>query len=124
MPFSRSALQVVEAFAAGLGLPPRPARDGSFTFAFERLGQLTLTPAQDASRVLVSLARRPARLDAALMQRALARAGFDPTSGRVVHAGLAADDSLVYAASLDEAELDLPTIDGCLQQLAALHDAA
>ncbi|WP_375453289.1 CesT family type III secretion system chaperone [uncultured Methylobacterium sp.] len=121
MTFSRMSLGAIEGFAGQLGLPLRPARDGSVSFVFAETGTLSLTPSRDGARVLVSLARRPAWLGPELLQAALAGAGVDPGTGRIVYAGLAADDSLVFSLSLDEAECDLPTLDACLHQLAAVH---
>jgi type III secretion system chaperone SycN len=121
--FSIHALRSVEAFAASLGLPARPARDGSFTFVFERSGTLSLTPAEDGAQALVSLARRPARSDSNLERRALARAGLDPATNRYLHAGLAGDGSVVFAIGIDDTALDLPTLESCLRELNAAHDA-
>ncbi len=121
MSLSPTSLRAAEDFARGLGLPLRPARDGSVGFVFAATGTLTLTGSRDGRRVLVSLARRPPRPDPDLLGRALARAGLDPATGRLVHAGLAADGSLVFSLGLDEGECDRPTLDGCLEQLAAAH---
>ena len=121
MVFSRISQQAIASFAGQLGLPAVPARDGSYSFVFEQTGTLTLTSSRDGARVLVSLARRPARLDSELLGAALARAGLDDAMGRVLHAGLASDDSIVFSLSLDEAECDLPTLDACLQTLSAHH---
>lgn len=112
---------VVEAFAGSLGLPAVPARDGSYSFAFARSGLLTLTAAPDG-RTLVSLARQPARPGRDTEARALAAARPDPTTGRFLHAGLAADGSLVFVLALEPAEFDLPALDACLQQLVAVQD--
>lgn len=120
--FSTHSLRAIEAFTASLGLPPQPpARDGSFTFVFERSGKLSLTPTQDGERALVSLARMPERTDAGRERRALARAGFNPTTGRYLHAGLAGDGSLIFAIALDDGAFDLPTLEACLQELVAAH---
>ena len=120
--FSTHALRAIDAFAASMDLPARPARDGSFTFVFERSGTLSLTPAEDGAQALVSLARMPARTDGALQRRALARAGLNPMTNRYLHAGMAGDGSLVFAIGLDDGVLDLPTLEGCLRELNAAHD--
>lgn len=120
--FSVHALRSIEAFAASMRLPARSARDGSYTFVFERSGTLSLTPAQDGMQVLVSLARRPERSDAALQRRALARAGLNPSTSRFLHAGLGNDGSLIFAIGIHDTALDLPTIEDCFRELVAAHD--
>jgi type III secretion system chaperone SycN len=118
--FTAGARMVVEAFAASLGLPSSPARDGSYSFAFRQSGVLTMTPGSDG-RTLVSLARKPARPDRALELKALAAARRDPTTNRFLHAGLATDGSLVFTIGLETGELDMPTLDTCFHQLVAVH---
>src|SRR5262245_23680644 len=97
-----ASLYAIEQFATSIGLAASPARDGSFSFVFERSGTLSLTPSADGSRVLLSLARQPLRVDLAIEQQALQRAGLDATSSRFLHAGLAGDGSIVLAVSLGE----------------------
>lgn len=123
MPFERASAQAIEAFGAQFGLSPRPARDGSYTFVFAASGTLTLTPSQDGQRTLVSLARDPGRVDAALMRRVLSQAGVDPTTNRFLHAGLGADDSVLFAISLEQPDLSIPVLEACFQQLSGLHGA-
>jgi type III secretion system chaperone SycN len=115
-------LRAVESFAAQLGLPARPAADGSFGFVFARTGTLTVTPAQGGRRIVVSLARKAARVEPALLLRLLGAGGHDPATGRLIHAGLAPDDEIHLALSFAEADFDLPALDAGFQQLAALHD--
>ena len=117
-----TSLYAIEQFSSSIGLPARPARDGSFTFVFERSGTLSLTPSADSSRVLLSLARMPLRADNAIERRALQKAGIDPTTSRLVHAGLAADGSIVLAVGFGENELDLPALESCFQELVRAHD--
>lgn len=124
MSFGRASLGVVEGFAAQLGLPLRPARDGSVSFAFATTGTLSLTPSADGSRILVGLARPLRAPDSGRLERALACAGLQPATGRVVRAGLSGDDSLHLVLELPEAAFDLPALDVCLQELGALHDRA
>lgn len=113
---------VVEAFAAGLGLPANAARDGSYSFAFAQSGVLTLTAAADG-RTYISLARQPARPGRETEGRVLAAARRDPTTNRFLHAALAPDGSVVFAVALEPTEFDLPALDSCLQQLIATHAA-
>jgi hypothetical protein len=122
--FSSMARSVVESFAANLGLDARPASDGSYSFVFARSGTVTLTPTADGRRAVISVARRPQRLDADGELRFLGLAGLDPTTSRPIHCGIAPDGSLVVAASLPEGQFDLPRLDSCLQSLFALQDRA
>jgi type III secretion system chaperone SycN len=121
--FSVGALRAIETFAASLGLPVRPARDGSFSFVFDRSGTLSLTPSNDGARTLVSLARVPPRHDLTVERRALDRAGLNPTTNQFLHAGLAADGSLVFAVSVEDGDISLPALESCFEQLTAAHDA-
>ena len=121
MAFTHVSRQAVERFAEHLGLPPQPARDGSFTFVFADRGSLTLTSTRDGSRVVVSLAQRPARLDGELLAKAFARAGFDPAIDDLLHVGLTSDESLVFSVSVEDTACDLPMLENCLQALSAAH---
>ncbi len=122
--FSSRASGVIGDFAASLGLAlSQPARDGSYSFAFQQSGLLTFTPSTDGRRVLMSLARRPTRMDEAMEQRAVAAAGYDATAGRMLHTGLAPDGSLLAILDLDDQELDLPTIESAFRTLNARHPA-
>ena len=118
--FAAGAQMVIEAFAASLGLPSKPARDGSYSFAFRQSGVLTLTPGSDG-RALISLARKPARPDRAAELKALAAARRDPTTNRFLHAGLATDGSLVFTIGLEAGAFDVPTLDSCFHQLVVVH---
>lgn len=117
-----TTLYAIEQFASTLGLPARPARDGSISFVFERAGTLSMTPSADSSRVLMSLARKPVRPDSSVERRALQKAGIDPTSSRFLHAGLASDGTIVMAESFGENELDLPALEGCFARLVQAQD--
>lgn len=126
--FTPRAFAVLEGFAGSLGLPLRPAADGSVGFAFARQGQLQFTPALDSqregARVLVSLARRPPRLDDQTAERALGLARLDPTTGRIIHAGLSPDGSIVFALGLEDGEFDLPAIEASIRMLSTCQDMA
>jgi type III secretion system chaperone SycN len=121
MSFSNSTASTIEAFAAALAVPLSPGPDGSVSFVFERSGTLSFTPSTDRRRVLISLAANAAGSTADMAHRALERAGLDPTTNLFVHAGLAADGSIVFAMSLEEEQLDQPVIENCLQRLIAQH---
>lgn len=120
---SQRSLRVVESFAGQLGLPARAAADGSFTFVFASTGTLSVTGSRDGHRVFVSLARKPARVEAGLLARALSLAGPEPATNRLVQAGLSADESLHLSVGLDDDALDLPALDEAFQGLVALHAA-
>lgn len=116
MAFSPQALQTIEGFAANLGLPAMPSADGSYSFAFENSGTLTLTSAQDGERTLLSLFMRPHRLDWTVEQKIMSLAGPDITTNRFLSAGLLSD-GVMFAVSVDDAEMSLPTLETCMQQL-------
>ena len=50
-------------------------------------------------------------------------AGFDATSNRFRHAGMADDGHLVGTISIAEHDLSLAAIDEAFQQLVAMHEA-
>jgi type III secretion system chaperone SycN len=117
MAFTPQITQAIEGFAANLGVPARPARDGSYSFRFERSGTLTLTASEDGARALLSLATAPLRVSEDLEWRILSLAGPDVTTGRFLSAGLARDGSAMFAVGVDEEEMSLPALETCLQQL-------
>lgn len=124
MGFTQVGLGAITGFAAQLGLSARPAKDGSYGFRFTRAGHLSITPSRTGDRVVVSLSRASARLDAARLARLLGTGGYDSGSNRIVHAGLADGGDVYLAFNLDERELSITTLHAALEQLASLHDRA
>ena len=114
---SQRVVQVIESFAASMGLPARPAADGSYSFVFSRSGALSLTGSEDGERLLVSLARDPLRPDADLEWRLFSRAGFDLATQRFLHSGMSSDGSLFHVMELAEDDVDLPSLDAALRRL-------
>lgn len=123
MTFSPPALQVLQAFAASLDLPAKPARDGSYSFVFQRSGTLTLTASRDGARVLASLSRMVPRINEDVERRILALAGPDVTTQRLLSAGIGRDGSVIVAVSIDDDELSLPVLETSIQQLMAAQAA-
>lgn len=121
--FSSQALQAIEALAGSLGLPANPAADGSYSFVFQRSGTLTLTSAADGRRTLVSLAAQPYRLDEELERRLLELAGPDITTDRFLSTGITRKGEAMFAISVDDTEISLPTLETCMQQLFAARAA-
>ena len=74
--------------------------------------------------MVVSLSRRPDRVDAGTIRSALARAGFDAASGRVVQAVLTSGDDLIFSTRVARQELSLPVLEACLQRLRDLQHAS
>jgi hypothetical protein len=120
--FSPQALTTVEGFCESLELPAFPARDGSYSFVFQRSGMLTITPARDG-RAIVSLARRPERADGPMLKRFFLAAGIDPTTNLALHAGLSKDGSLIYSVDFAVDDFTVPALHACLRNLIAAHDA-
>lgn len=113
---STRALGSIQTFASAMGLSATPSADGSYAFRFRHSGALSITPA-DGDRLVMSLAWRPDRSDAAGLRRLLAIAGPDPSGGPFLHSGLAPDGSYVAAIALPQDGLDLPTLDSGLRRL-------
>jgi type III secretion system chaperone SycN len=120
--FSPRARTTVEGFSESLALPAIPARDGSYSFEFQRSGTLTITSATDG-RAIVSLARRPERIDGALLKRFFLAAGIDATTNLALHAGLSKDGSLIYSVDFAVDDFTVPALHACLHNLIAAHDA-
>lgn len=124
MAFPERARLAIESFAANVGLDAAPAGDGSYSFVFERSGVLTFTPASEGERTLLSLSvsgyRSGPRADAALLDLA----GPEVSTGRFLSVGLTRDGDVVLAVALDNADIGLPAIEECLQQLISARQAA
>ncbi|MDO1583193.1 hypothetical protein [Rhizobium oryzicola] len=116
MTFSPPVRQVIEGFAAQLGMTTKPAPDGSHSFRFEISGLLTFT-AGSRNRVVISLARKPAIMSDAVKTSALMMAGLDPGGHHFLHVGLAANDQLVFAVMMNAEDFTLPAIESALQRL-------
>ena len=110
-------------FAAQMGLPLRPARDGSVSFVFAQAGILTLTAGEDGRELHVSLLRRPSRCDADLLRAAMSGAGLDAATGRLIQVGLAADEALIFSVRLAPGDVSVQAVEGCLELLRRCHDA-
>lgn len=117
MTFGPVDLDAVARFAGQFGLPARPARDGSFSFAFAQDGVLTLTPPDGRGRACLSLARRLDRPEPGMARAALLQAGFDPSLDRVIHVCLTGDNQLSFTLALEAGRLSLPDLENGLQAL-------
>lgn len=106
-----------------MGLSAHPAVDGSYSFVFERSGTLTLTSARDGERTVISLLTGLVRLDREVEEQLFSIAGPDITTGRFLSAGLTRDGDALFAVSADDAEMDVPTLEVCMQQLFAARAA-
>jgi type III secretion system chaperone SycN len=122
-PFSTMARQVIESFAANMGVAARPAADHSYGFEFARSGRLSLAASEDGERIMVCLARVPHRGDASMQRRLFNLAGFDQLSSVMVHAGMALDGTFVLALNLEQERFDLQSLDQALSTLSELHDS-
>lgn len=120
--FAGESLRAAEDFAAQMGLPCRPARDGSVSFVFAQTGTLTLTPGEDGEAMHVSLMRRPARVDPETARSALAAAGLDASSGHLIHVGLTSDEDLIFSVRLARGEVSPQAIESALDLLRQRHD--
>jgi hypothetical protein len=121
--FSMKALQVIDNFAASMGLPAIPASDGSFGFVIDHVGTLSLVASDVGRRVIVGLDRIPFRSDTAMERNLLDLAGFDPTTSTFAHAGMASDGTMILAVDFDEDRFDLQSLDYAVERLTALHDS-
>jgi type III secretion system chaperone SycN len=121
--FSTMARQVIESFAANMGVTARAAADHSYGFEFARSGRLSVVPSEDGDRIIVCLARAPHRADASMQRRLLRLAGFARASNVMVHAGMAPDGTFVLALNLEEDRFDMQSLDQAFSMLGELHDS-
>ena len=121
--FSQKTLNTISAFTNSMGLPTVPGPDGSFSFLFERSGNLTLTSSQDGDRIVVSLGRAPVAPDAAAQLQFLSKAGRDKTRNRFLNAGVAPDGSFVFVISIEEDDFTLQELEQVLDDLISAHDS-
>ena len=123
--FSGRALKTIEDFTANIEMQGiSPASDGSFTFAFEHAGIMSLTPSTDGKRAILSLKQMPQRQQLAEDLKAFFKlAQFDPITQKPITTGMASDGGLILAASIDENDFNLPTVETCLDRLIELHSA-
>jgi type III secretion system chaperone SycN len=121
--FSTMARQVIESFAANMGVTARAAADHSYGFEFARSGRLSVVPSEDGDRIIVCLARVPHRADASMQRRLFQLAGLDRASSVLVHAGMAPDGAFVLALNLEEERFDMQSLDQALSTLSELHDS-
>jgi type III secretion system chaperone SycN len=119
---SQRVVQIIESFAASMGLPARAAADGSFSFVFSRSGTLSLTSSEEGDRLLVSLARDPVRSDSDLEWRLLLQAGLDPATQTFLHSGMSPDGGLFHVMEFAEDDVDLPALDAVLRRLMEAHE--
>jgi len=117
------ARQVIESFAANMGVTAQAAADQSYGFEFARLGKLSLVPSQDGARIIVCLARGPQRTDTSMQKRLFDLAGFVSASGAMVHAGMMRDGTFVLALNIEEERFDMQLLDEALSTLSDLHSS-
>jgi hypothetical protein len=110
-------------FAERLGVPFRPAADGSVSFRFERSGTLTATPSDDGRSVVLSLAHRPDRPAEQAEWTLLNSAGHDTMLNRFVHAGLDRDGGYHWAVIIANDELSEQLVERCLERLIDIRRA-
>lgn len=120
---SEASGRTIERFAAQLGIEARPASDGSYSFRFDRSGDLSFTPSRSGRHVVVNLQCEKPGLDRTSQYRALQMAGPDASTGRFLHVGMLGETGIVLAVVLDESELDLPLIETSIQALLTAQSA-
>lgn len=117
------ARQVIESFAANMGVTAKAAADHSYGFEFARSGRLSVIPSEDGERIIVCLARVPHRADTSMQRRLFDLAGFNQANSVMVHAGMAPDGTFVLALNLEEERFDMQSLGQALSTLGELHDS-
>lgn len=114
---------VIGDFATSLGLSATPARDGSYSFAFEHNGRLTFAPTQESANALMSLTWHVSRMEPGIQMRFFRLAGLDPTTATHFHTGMTRTEDFVLAIRLHEENFNLPLLDHWLNRLFEIRSA-
>lgn len=120
--FSNASLHAIRSFAERAGIVAIPARDGTFSFAFERSGMLSFVPSEDGEQLLIFMMRTPSYPDPEREIKMLQLAGDDRFTGRPLHAGLTPEGAIVLSFVLDNSNVDVPTILTCVDRLIGAQD--
>lgn len=120
---SSHAASTVRQFASAMDVDPFEAPDGSFSFAFERSGRLSVVAGNDGV-IVISLTGRLLLEGLAAMALHAGRGGHDPRTGRVVQTGVTRAGQPVLMLRQPERGFDLPTLQKGFEYLAARIDAA
>lgn len=121
-----SQLQLtIEAFAASMefNAAPEMAADGSYTFAFESSGVLSILPASDGREIVMALGRKPISDNETFLRRFLLSASLESYTSGPLHAGMTAAGLFCFATRIPIDRFDLPTLEANLNQLMAAHDS-
>ena len=113
----------VREFGRSMGMPDLAFNDaGVLRLNFENAGVLSIERSRE--RAVVHLAR-PVAVDAdSILQRALELCHYDAVDRQRPDAGMTRDGSLVFSLTVDEKDLDLPTLEDVFDLLRRLHDRA
>jgi hypothetical protein len=122
MGFSPRVLPSIETFVAEFGIRPVPAEDGSYSFAFERTGMLSLVASEDGERVLMSLGWSPAYTEARQERRLLEAAGYDAVNQAMLHAGKSGDGMLLLTYDFTEDQVSPQVLDSTFRRLIELRE--
>lgn len=119
--FSNASLHAIETFASRIGIPAVPASDGTFSFRFQQSGDLSFLPSIDGRRLIISLVQGQNYSNPVRELRALSAAGADPVTGHNLYAGMTANGAIVLSFALNDAEIDIPTVQRCVDYLISTH---
>lgn len=121
--FSKNISQTIDDFAAGLQIDQFVRADnGAVSFQVDRVGMISIYPAQDGNRTLVSLKRNPAHPPHADdLDDFLKLAQWEPYIRAPINAGMTSDGGLLLIASLNNDNFDRQQIESCLDRLTELH---
>lgn len=120
--FSTQSLNVLQGFSQNMGIPQvDPMTDGSVTYHFDRAGTLCFAPSEDGTRIVVTLKRPAHGAQTEDLKRFLALSHWDSYLALTINAGMGADNGLVLAASIQERDFNLQTVEQCVDRLISLH---
>ncbi|MGV6871589.1 CesT family type III secretion system chaperone [Pseudochelatococcus sp. B33] len=120
--FTNASLHAIESFAERAGIVAIPARDGTFSFTFERSGTLSFVPTDDSEQLIIFMKRTPRYPDPDRELKALKLAGDDRSTRRTLHAGVTAEGAIVLSFVLDNSDIDVPTVLACIDRLISAQD--
>lgn len=120
--FTNAGLHAIKSFAERAGIAAVPARDGSYSFTFERSGTLSFVPSENGDGLIIFLMRTPPYPDSRRELKALQLAGDDRPTGRSLHAGVTQDGAIIVSFVLDNSDVDVPTVLACIDRLISVQD--
>jgi hypothetical protein len=120
MYFSAASQNVIDTFAANMGITAQPAPDNSYGFEFAQSGLLSIIPSEDGSRVIICLALDQQHVDPLFHDRFSRLGGPHPRLGIMLHAAMGENGSFVLATGIEQTDFTHQLLDQTVSTLIDL----